>query len=268
VRFIDFNQGMDARLATPEKMAKLATVNIRPLRIAFDNWSGRLPYVKAVCLAKKNDITQMSNYLLYNFRDEPVELYHRLLLNIDLCDALGVNIYSFPMKYHPIMEEEWFSNRDYLGPKWTRKAIRTVQAVLNSTHGKIGRGRTFFFKAFGRNEDEFARLIRMPEAFIIKRWDAEVAGLTDKWQNAYDALSETERVFVDNIVNTNTFNASMWQDQSTAVHEVLKFYTIKREKIPLANEAAKKRKIEEFDRLCPTGISKECQQLLKKCGTA
>jgi hypothetical protein len=37
VRFIDFNQGIDARLTTPKKMEKLATVAIRPLRIAFVN---------------------------------------------------------------------------------------------------------------------------------------------------------------------------------------------------------------------------------------
>ena len=137
-------------------------------------------------LAKENGILQMSNYLLYNFRDMPVELYKRLLINIDLCDALGINIYSFPMKYHPIMDEKWFTNRDYIDqPHWSRKAIRTIQAVLNSTHGKIGRGRTFFFKAFGRSEEEFEELIRMPEAFIIKRWDAELSGQTEQWRKAY-----------------------------------------------------------------------------------
>ena len=53
IRFIDFNQGIDARLATPNKMAKLATVNIRPLRIAFDYWAERHHYVRAVRLAGK-----------------------------------------------------------------------------------------------------------------------------------------------------------------------------------------------------------------------
>lgn len=40
-RYIDFNQGVDARLVTDEKMKKLAEVNIRPLRIAFDHWGYR-----------------------------------------------------------------------------------------------------------------------------------------------------------------------------------------------------------------------------------
>lgn len=262
IRFIDFNQGMDARLATPANMAKLATVAIRPFRVAFDNWGDRKHYVRAVKLAKDNGIGQMSNYLLYNFYDKPVDLYRRLLLNIDLCSALGVNIYSFPMKYHPIMEEEWFSNRDYIGKYWTRKAIRTVQSVLNSTHGKIGRGRTFFFKAFGRSEADFLSLIRMPEAFIIKRWDAELSGLTGEWYTSYAALTDTERVFVDTIVDTNTFDAAMWQDQSETIRNVLNFYTISRETIPPSSEAARIRRIKKFEESCPAGISKECQKLL------
>jgi hypothetical protein len=262
VRFIDFNQGMDARLATPKNMAKLATVAIRPLRIAFDSWTGRQFYARAIRFAQENGITQMSNYLLYNFHDKPIDLYNRLLLNIDLCDELGVNIYSFPMKYHPIMDEKWFSNRDYIGNNWTRKAIRTVQAVLNSTHGKIGKGRTFFFKAFGRSEAEFEDLIRMPEAFIIKRWDAELGGLTGRWRKAYTALSETERAFVNAIVDTNVFSAEMWQGQSSAVRKALDFYLIKCEDILPANERAKKRHIKKFESSCPPKISDECARLL------
>lgn len=266
VRFVDFNQGMDARLATPENMAKLSSIAIRPLRIAFDAWRLRKFYVKAVVLAQRNRILQMSNYLLYNFNDKPVDLYRRLLLNIDLCDALGVNIYSFPMKYHPIMEEKWFSNRDFIGAHWTRKAIRTVQSVLNSTHGKIGRGRTFFFKAFGRDESEFETLLRMPEAFIINRWDAELSKLSDKWSKAYYALSTSERSFVDQIVDTNTFDGSMVEGCSPAARKVLEFYMIKREDIPLADEAAKNRKISAFERSCSTTISEECRKLLHDAG--
>ena len=245
-------------------MAKLATVAIRPLRIAFDRWEERKHYVNAVYLAKKNGITQMSNYLLYNFEDKPADLYHRLLLNIDLCDQLDVNIYSFPMKYHPIMEEAWFDNRDYLGKYWTRKAIRTVQVVLNLTKGKIGKGRTFFFKAFGRNEKEFLELIQMPEAFIIKRWDAELHKdkLTDKWRNAYNALTESERTFVDGIVADNTFTPDDWMTQSDRVKKVLGFHLIEREDIPLADDDAKRQHIKLFERSCPKGSTTECQSLL------
>lgn len=268
-RFVDFNQGMDARLATPEKMAKLAEVNIRPLRIAFDSWGERRYYVRAIKYAADNGIKHMSNYLLYNFTDDPVELYYRLRLNIDLCheeEALGVNIYSFPMKYHPILDEEWFSNRNYIGPKWTRKAIRTVQLVLNSTHGKIGRARTFFFKAFGRTEDEFHELLRMPEALIVKRWDAEISGLTGKWRKAYSQLSDQERSSVEPIIGSNVFEKIDFEGLSPNVCETLKFYQIAWKDVPVVSAEKKRKAIKLFEESCPTSITDECRALLMEAG--
>lgn len=265
IRFVDFNQGVDARLATEEKIRKLATIAIRPLRVAFDSWSLRRDYVGTIERAARNGIKELSNYLLYNFKDHPVDLYRRLLLNIDLCDALGVNIYSFPMKYHPIMDEKWFTNRNFCGKHWSRKAIRTVQAVLNSTKGKIGRGRTFFFKAFGRNEEEFLSMIQMPEAFIIMRWDAELSGLTDEWRKAYRQLDDAERDSVDKIVSAQNFTVEEMRRCSTAAQSVLKFHLIKRESIEPAASDTKKRHIKEFESSCPAEISHECWRLIENC---
>lgn len=263
VRFVDFNQGVDARLVTSEKMAKLAEINIRPLRIAFDHWNERKYYVRAIKMAKKNGITQMSNYLLYNFNDNPIDLYRRMLLNIDLCEALDVNIYSFPMKYHPIMDKKWFTNRDYIDQAhWSRKAIRTIQAILNSTHGKIGKGRTFFFKAFGRTEEEFLELIRMPEAFIIKRWDAELCGMTADWRKAYDRLSDQERDIAGKIIDANVYNETDWDNISKKVVKLLQFYLKNKDDIPLAKEEKKKKAVKVFQDNCPTDITDECKLLL------
>ncbi|MDR2641687.1 MAG: hypothetical protein LBC74_02715, partial [Planctomycetaceae bacterium] len=89
-RYIDFNQGVDARLVTEEKMKKLSELNIRPLRIAFDHYSMANIYIKAVRLAAKYGIKNLSNYLLYNYNDKPDELYQRMKINIDLCEKLGV----------------------------------------------------------------------------------------------------------------------------------------------------------------------------------
>ena len=62
-RYIDFNQGMDARLATDERMKKLAEVNIRPLRIAFDHYEQKETYCNAIRLAAKYGITDLSTFL-------------------------------------------------------------------------------------------------------------------------------------------------------------------------------------------------------------
>ena len=131
MRYIDFNQGVDARLVTDEKMAKLAEINIRPLRIAFDHYEQKDIYIEAVEKAANYGIKDLSNYLLYNFKDKPQDLYERMRINVDLCERLNVTIYSFPMKYHPIDDPEFFDNRDYIGEHWNRKFIRAIQTVLN-----------------------------------------------------------------------------------------------------------------------------------------
>jgi len=72
------------------------------------------------------------------------------------------------MKYHPIDDPAYFRNRDFIGePHWNRKFIRAIQAVLNSTRGKISRGETFFRAAFGSDLEEFHKILWMPEALII-----------------------------------------------------------------------------------------------------
>jgi len=191
MRIIDFNQGVDARLVNDKKMEKLAEINIRPLRIAFDHYSMKDTYVNAIRTAVKHGITDLSNYLLYNYEDEPGDLYYRMRINVDLCGELGVTIYSFPMKYHPIDDSNYYYNREYIGEHWNRKFIRSVQAVLNATKGKIGRGKSFFEEAFGKDIDEFHKILWMPEAFIIHRFKYK-DNLTAKWWDKYNRLDKAQ----------------------------------------------------------------------------
>lgn len=224
-RIIDFNQGVDARLVNDKKMKKLAEINIRPLRIAFDRYSMKDTYVNAIRMAVKHGITDLSNYLLYNYDDEPDELYYRMKINVDLCDELGVTIYSFPMKYHPIDDPNYFYNREYIGEHWNRKFIRSVQAVLNATKGKIGCGKSFFEEAFGKNIDEFHKILWMPEAFIIHRFKYK-CNLTAEWWDKYNRLDTAQLEKLHKIVAINLF------DENTAtgdpvLDEVLKYYQVK-----------------------------------------
>ena len=50
-RYIDFNQGVDARLFTKEKAELLASIAIRPLRIAFDDLKTVNAYLNAIRLS-------------------------------------------------------------------------------------------------------------------------------------------------------------------------------------------------------------------------
>lgn len=227
MHYVDFNQGLDARLFTEKLAKKLSEINIRPLRIAFDHYEQRDIYEKAVRMAAKYEIRDMSNYVLYNFRDTPDDLYHRLKLNIDLCEELNISIYSFPMKYHPIRDPEYFRNRDYLGKHWNKKFIRAIQAIINATKGKIGRGRSFFEAAFGKNLDEFHDLLWMPEAMIIYR--VKYNEIATKWKMAFHSLDEAELVVAKKIISLNRFNNDeIFKIESENIREVLKFYQITR----------------------------------------
>lgn len=227
-RYVDFNQGVDARLLTPEKMKRLSEIPIRPLRIAFDAWSLRRAYEEAVRLAASNGIHNMSNYLLYNYQEKPVDLYRRLKLNIDLCEELDVNIYSFPMKYHPIQDPEYFRNRTFIGKHWNRKFIRSIQAILNSTKGKVGRGKAFFEKAFGRNENEYEKLLYMPEVMIIYRFHYEEIGSTDAWWKAFSSLLPEKIEFIKPVIHENDFSDIYSLTSDKDILNVLEYYTITR----------------------------------------
>jgi len=227
MRIIDFNQGVDARLVTEKKMKKLAEINIRPLRIAFDHYSMKDTYEAAIRTAVKHGITDLSNYLLYNFEDEPDDLYYRMKINIDLCDELGVTIYSFPMKFHPIDDPKYFQNRDYIGKHWNRKFIRAVQAVLNSTKGKIGRGKSFFEEAFGKDIDEFHKILWMPEAFIIHRFKYK-DNLTAEWWKKFNSLDEMQLNRLKAIVAANVFDENI-ATGDPSVDEVLRYYQVRRD---------------------------------------
>ena len=247
-RYIDFNQGLDARLVTDEKMKKLSEINIRPLRIAFDHYEQKEIYIKAVEKAAKYGIRELSNYLLYNFEDKPEELYYRMKINVELCEKLDVTIYSFPMKYHPISDPKFFRNRDYLGKYWNRKFIRAVQAVLNSTKGKIGRGSEFFEEAFGSNLDEFYKILWMPETFIIyrRKYDKNLrkklsdkyknhsdddCDLANEWWDKFSALPKEKLKIAKSIIALNKFKQGDYECSDEQILEVLSYYTITKNSI-------------------------------------
>ena len=220
-RHVDFNQGVDARLFTEQKARLLASIAIKPLRIAFDDIKTRPAYERAIRWSVLAGIKDFSNYLLYNFRDEPIDLYRRLLINVRLCDELNVNIYSFPMKYHPLrkgkeIDTDYSHNRDYIGLHWNRKYVRAIQAILNSTKGKVGRGQSFFFEAFGHSEEEFLELLEMPETFIIYRfffkWLDKIGEKgTSHWRGAWkickENVSEEEWRNLLDVIHRNEFTA-------------------------------------------------------------
>ena len=94
---------------------------------------------------------------------------------------------------------------------------------MNSTKGKIGRGKEFFLKAFGRDLDEFRELLWMPEEFIINRLKYE-DNLTAEWRAAFNALDDEKLAAVKQIVAENNFVDNLFWPDDEEIRQVLEYY--------------------------------------------
>jgi hypothetical protein len=207
-RRVDFNQGVDARILAKDKMylEEMSTICIKPLRIAFDHLGVRKPYEKAIRMAHEVGLTELSNYMLYNYHDTPTDLYQRMRLNIDLNKELGIRIFSFPMRYHPIDMKD----RSHRGENWTRYHLRSMQIILQATHGIVSGSQDFFKEAFGESPEAYEELLLYPQHFLFnRRWYKEFDGRAelDEFKNSLSKLSGEERRELASLLSASTPSA-------------------------------------------------------------
>lgn len=221
-RYLDFNQGVDGRKINDENMEQLARLAIHPLRIAFDDIKLKDVYCEAVRTAHRHGIKEISNYILFNYKDEPKDLYERLKVNIELNEELGIQIFSFPMKYSPISE----TDRTYIGTNWCKKSVRAISAILQVTKGVVAAGSSFFYKAFGNNLEEYYELLAMPRELIMFRSHFEENGTTAKWQTLYRKLDDEQKKRLMDLVSLNVsdLRKAVWPED---LKDILEFYLIK-----------------------------------------
>jgi hypothetical protein len=179
-RRVDFNQGVDARILCKDKMylRELSSICLSPLRIAFDHLGLRGPYEQAVRYAHEFGLNDLSNYMLYNFHDTPADLFGRMFLNVQLNEELGIRIYSFPMRYQPTD----LPDRSHIGSRWSRYFLRSVQIVLQATHGVVSGDPEFYKAAFGSSQDEFEGILSRPHHMIFHR----------HWYERHDGRAELD----------------------------------------------------------------------------
>lgn len=67
----------------------------------------------------------------------------------------------------------------------------------------MGKGYSLFCKAFGSDENEFMKLLYMPEAMIIYRFYFEGTGLTDEWRNSFKGLTDAQLATAKPIIKSN-----------------------------------------------------------------
>lgn len=193
-RTCDFNQGLDLRLLDDKKLQLLSSINIYPLRFAFDDIRIKKNFIKKVQKVVNYGIKNIAVYVLYNYEDTPEDFYERLRISIDINEAHNARIMSFPMKYVPNDQ----TNRSFLGKYWTKRMIRGVQCILNGCHGIVPVKFSFFKTAFGDNFPEFFKIIQMPENYIIYRKKNELK--IAHWNEDYHLLTEEERLIaIDSI---------------------------------------------------------------------
>lgn len=193
-RRVDFNQGVDARILCkdPVFLRELSTICIRPLRIAFDHVGLVKPYTQAIRFAHAVGLVELSNYLLYNFHDSPADLFQRMRINVSLNEELGVQIFSFPMRYQPTD----LPDRSFVGEHWNRYFLRSMQIILQATHGIVSGSPDYFRRAFGDTYEEFESILLRPHHFIFNReWYERLGGRAefDEYSAALSGLSPGQR---------------------------------------------------------------------------
>ena len=248
-RIVDFNQGLDARKLTEAKMKKLAEIPLEPLRLAFDDIKMKKSYVRAVNLAHTHGQKNMSNYILYNYKDTPDDFYERLKININLNEEFKSNcssnevktsIYSFPMKYIPLDAKK--RNVDTGNTHWNTRYLRGVQIILNVMKGPVMPGKQFFEQAFGRNAEEFKNIILMPEEFIrnrlkpnwnkIKSHEKRLAPYVKKWMDIIGKLTELEKNNLVNILSENStdnIRKNYEKTRNKKIKSLLEFHLLSKE---------------------------------------
>jgi hypothetical protein len=229
-RFVDFNQGLDARLLTEEKARLLSRLAVKPCRIAFDDLKTRDDYFRALDTAVDNGIFHFSNYILFNYDDPPKDLWTRLFLNVEYCQNRKevLSLFSFPMKYASIEH----TDRNFVGQYWNRKYLKSVNVILNVTKGVVAKEKDFFIRAFGRSEDEFIEILTMPDDFIRYRDYFEANGFIQKWLHLYRTLTAIEKQeLLDILTSITTESDAPDIFHSTGLHDIIQMYSLKKSKM-------------------------------------
>lgn len=233
-RYVDFNQGLDARLFTHTRALKMSELAVRPCRIAFDNLNIKTTYLQAMENAVECGITHFSNYLLYNFKEKPESLWKRLKINIDFCEKHkndNITLFSFPMKYADINQ----TDRSYVGAFWHKKQLRALNVILNVTKGVVAKERDFFEKAYGKSPEEFIEILAMPDEFIRYRNYFTSNGYIDAWRQQYRLLGEEDKKTLMTILDDIVDNPEVFESKrSLKFSRVLKFYAIKKKNVDKA----------------------------------
>lgn len=113
--FVDFNQGLDARLFNLDHVRMLASLKSPKIRFAFDHINMEAIVHDAVKLCVDHGLRDIHVYVLIGFNDDPESARHRL----DTVRSWGIR--PNPMRYNPLNAVK---KNEYVAEGWTEEQLR------------------------------------------------------------------------------------------------------------------------------------------------
>ena len=117
---VDFNQGFDARLITPEVAERISRLKTKIIRLSFDNSRDHEAVNRAISLLSKASVRKRKIivYTLYNYTDTPDDFLYRVR------QLLRWGVVSYPMRYEPLCV---LAKNKYVSHKWNVESLNLVQ---------------------------------------------------------------------------------------------------------------------------------------------
>jgi hypothetical protein len=131
-------------------------------------------------------------------------------LNIDLNEELGIRIFSFPMRYQPID----LKDRSHIGDNWHRFYLRSMQIILQATHGIVSGAPDYFKEAFGDNTESYKELLLWPHHYLFNRQWYKKYGGTPELEEYLQKLSKLTPNEKNELLEVLTLNPSAYKKDS------------------------------------------------------
>jgi hypothetical protein len=133
------------------------------------------------------------------------------------------------MRFQPTMRPD----RGHIGENWTRYELRSMQLILQATHGVVSGAPEFFRRAFGDTFDEFQEILLLPQDMIFNRdWFERLDGRGeyDSFRAEFTRLSPSRRDELKHIlssVDPRFFPTLVDEADDDALRSILQYYVLR-----------------------------------------
>lgn len=119
-KWVDFNQGLDARLIDDEAAEKISKMKFLCVRLSYDHDSMKKSIKNAIETLNAHGVRRRKIiiYVLYNFLDKPDNFFKRIKNIVDW------GAVAYPMRYEPF---NTLGRNKSIGPKWDEERLRQVE---------------------------------------------------------------------------------------------------------------------------------------------